>query len=899
MQKPTACARGRSVSPGTSDLNVVLLALMYVLSSFDSARSRGAIIALAFGLSAAASLVGADANRTRELIGKVQSSSDLAEKAHALQTLAVVGTAEAVPVLAGLLGDEKLGHYARDGLEQLGDATARAALREALGRLQGKALIGVIGSLATLRDEAAAAALGRLADGSADDVAAATLTALGRIGAADTRARLEGFLQHAVLARRAAAAEGILIHADALVVGGNPAAAKVLYSKIQHAEVPLPWQLAARRGAILTSGPEAVAMVVELLRSDMPEFRELALGVARELGRRGDARLTPALVGELSRLNPSWQAAVVTALVELGGPDVLKATEQVARDGQAEARVAAVRALGRMGADSSVALLLAAAVVESDSPLEEAAFASLSRIQAPAVEAQVVGLLPNVSVSRQVRLIGVLGDRKAQTVTLDLFRLARGSDPELAKAAFRALGQVLSPAQLPQLIAATMEVTDDPVKVLADRAIVTTSMKILEPSRAADAVLRAFHEATDLAAKAALLRPLSAIMRTVGPNHDVFVALRVALQDPNEAVRAAALTALTEWPNASPALTLLDVAATRDATPAVRELALQGAFRMIGNVAAGRERSSLDVVRAFQAAGRTVRTKEEKGLYVSAVGSLRRVEGVNLLKPYLDDPEVKSEAASALVQVAAALVGNKEFAQVKPLLERLAAGKDVEPEIKRQVAKLVRGPAAPPAKTKKGVASVAAPAAPLAPGQLFNGVDLANWDGDPGVWRVVDGVIVGGTLLGNPRNEFLATTRPYRNFVLKVDYKLTGTEGFVNAGVQVRSVRIDTPPNEMSGYQADIGAGHSGSLYDESRRKKFLARAAAVQVKRLEKVGDWNTYEIRCEGPRVEIRLNGEQTLIYTESDTSVSPDGLIALQIHGNCKAEVRYRNLFVEQLP
>ena len=133
-----------------------------------------------------------------------------------------------------------------------------------------------------------------------------------------------------------------------------------------------------------------------------------------------------------------------------------------------------------------------------------------------------------------------------------------------------------------------------------------------------------------------------------------------------------------------------------------------------------------------------------------------------------------------------------------------------------------------------------------------------------------------------------------------LEYKLVGTEGFVNGGVQFRSVRVALPPNEMSGYQADIGAGHSGSLYDESRRKKFLARADEAVVKQLEKAGDWNRYEIRCEGPKVELTLNGRKTLTFTEDDPTVQPDaGLIALQIHGNCKAEIAFRKLEITELP
>jgi hypothetical protein len=184
------------------------------------------------------------------------------------------------------------------------------------------------------------------------------------------------------------------------------------------------------------------------------------------------------------------------------------------------------------------------------------------------------------------------------------------------------------------------------------------------------------------------------------------------------------------------------------------------------------------------------------------------------------------------------------------------------------------------------------------PVSLFDGRSLAGWDGDPVVWRVRDGLIVGGSLQGNPRNEFLATTRSYTNFVLHLEYKLVGTEGFINSGVQVRSVRMLHPPNEMNGYQADIGAGHSGCLYDESRRNRFLARCSDDTIKRLEKPGDWNRYELRCEGARLQIWLNGEKTVDYSEPDSTLPQYGLIGLQIHGGNKAEVSFQNLTIQEL-
>ncbi|HVR87441.1 MAG TPA: DUF1080 domain-containing protein [Planctomycetota bacterium] len=181
---------------------------------------------------------------------------------------------------------------------------------------------------------------------------------------------------------------------------------------------------------------------------------------------------------------------------------------------------------------------------------------------------------------------------------------------------------------------------------------------------------------------------------------------------------------------------------------------------------------------------------------------------------------------------------------------------------------------------------------------LFDGKSLEGWEGDEKVWRVVDGVIVGGSLQGNKQNEFLTTKKSYKDFVLKLEYKLVGTEGFINSGVQIRSRRVAKPANEMKGYQADIGKGYSGSLYDESRRNKTLIKPDDEVIKKAEKPGDWNLYEIRCEGLRVVLKINGTQTIDYTEEDKTLEQEGLIGLQIHGGAKSEVSFRNITIEEL-
>lgn len=185
------------------------------------------------------------------------------------------------------------------------------------------------------------------------------------------------------------------------------------------------------------------------------------------------------------------------------------------------------------------------------------------------------------------------------------------------------------------------------------------------------------------------------------------------------------------------------------------------------------------------------------------------------------------------------------------------------------------------------------------PVPLFNGKDFAGWEGDTAkTWTIEDGVIVGGSLdTVVPRNEFLCTTRTYGDFELKVVFKLTGDKAKANAGIQFRTKRI---PNhhEVSGYQADMGQGYWGALYDESRRNKVLAKPEAKVIEKLVKHDDWNEYVIRCEGPRIRLSLNGTQTVDYTEPDDKIDRTGVIGLQVHGGAKAKVYYKSVTIEEL-
>lgn len=183
---------------------------------------------------------------------------------------------------------------------------------------------------------------------------------------------------------------------------------------------------------------------------------------------------------------------------------------------------------------------------------------------------------------------------------------------------------------------------------------------------------------------------------------------------------------------------------------------------------------------------------------------------------------------------------------------------------------------------------------------LFNSKNFNGWEGDTlKTWRIQNGAIVGGSLVtAVPHNDFLCTKRSYANFELKLKFKLSGTEGFINSGVQFRSKRLISPAYEMMGYQADLGAGYWASLYDESRRNKTLIAPSADLIQKILKPQDWNDYEIRAENRRIRIYLNGQLTVDYTETDESIPQTGIIGLQIHGGGKAEVAYKDIMMQEL-
>ncbi len=173
---------------------------------------------------------------------------------------------------------------------------------------------------------------------------------------------------------------------------------------------------------------------------------------------------------------------------------------------------------------------------------------------------------------------------------------------------------------------------------------------------------------------------------------------------------------------------------------------------------------------------------------------------------------------------------------------------------------------------------------------LFNGRDLDGWDGDPRLWSVRGGMIVGHTE-GVPMtdNSFLISRRTYGNFILRVQMKLRNH----NSGIQFRSERL--PDWVVRGYQADAaGDNYWGNIYEEKGRGT-LVDGWTGKGRMAVRLHDWNDYEILCDGDLIRLTLNGAVT---AEMHDTARLQGILAFQLHRGPPMEVYFRDIRIRIL-
>ncbi len=602
------------------------------------------------------------------------------EKARACQQLAIVGSPDAVRAIAPLLSDPQLGAYARAALEQIpGDAPA-AALRDALDSLSGGQLVGVINSLGVRKDANAVPGLSRLATGAEDQVAVAALIALGRIGTPDAIALLRGAFSRGP--HRDAVAEALVWSAENALANGRSEEALSLYNLLEQADLPRPLRIAVTRGALLARGP--AAEWPQFTSAD-PAIVEAAIAAARELP---DARVTRALAAALGEGDPPRQARLIAALAERSDASEHAALlERLATAHAAEVRIASLEALGNAARRSSIPVLLKA-LSSTDATESRTAASSLVRAKVPETDTIVLEALASAPSDSRARLLSVLGERQSRKAVPALLRHASSGNTEVARAAFDALAATATLDELPDVISAAVAITDSAVRDRAESALYTIALRQDDPAKRSRPFAAAYRRATGPEAAESLLE----VLAMLGDRTAAETIAEAYRKDQSPVVRETALRLLAHWSDPTPAPLLLDIFKAAD-DPAHRALALRGlvmsASQWKDHPEGGPRHPPAEMLSWLREARAAIRdVPEEKRLIISGLADLSSIEGIELVEPYLDDPQVARDAALAIIRAAGGLAEDARR-RLRPLIERIAATSG-DNAVRQQAAELLR-----------------------------------------------------------------------------------------------------------------------------------------------------------------------------------------------------------------
>ena len=579
-----------------------------------------------------------------KLVAVVQSAdADLHAKNQACRKLAVIGSADIADDLAPLLADEKLSHMIRYALEPIPGAAVDKAFRDALGKLQGEPLVGVINSVGVRRDAKAVDALTKRLKGDDVDAACAAAGSLGRIATDPAAAALAQARKSAKPgAMRRAVIDGSLDLAGQWARAGKANAAAGVYEELYRSAGLTYARVGAFTGLLVARPDQAVELIVAALSDKDRVIRATAIiHAATAKGPGVTERLAKALPG----LPTGTRAMLIAALAERHDAAALPALKTAAAGDDAEVRRAGVAALGKVG-DTTCVPVLTKALAQAD--LAEAATDSLRLLKGDGVDAAIVRAMTDADPAVSAILIEILADRKAATATTDILAQARAEDAAIRLASIKALGRVAGPEHLPAILKILVAADADPARAEAIRTVVLVCRRTPDQSAQANRVIDALAGARTTGEKTVLIEALGSIGGAKARK-----AVTDSLADRNSAVHDSAVRALAAWPDASAVEAVLDLLGeTTNKTH--RTLLLRGAIRMLGDSGRG----TGEVVGICKGLMAKARSAADRKLLLGALGQVADPAALEAISPLLADKAVQAEAELAMLAVAGKIVGS-------------------------------------------------------------------------------------------------------------------------------------------------------------------------------------------------------------------------------------------------
>ena len=561
-----------------------------------------------------------------------ESTTDAA-KLFICRQIYTFGDKDCIPFVAPMLVKQPGADMACYAIARMPGDEAVRALVGALANAEPAARVAIVDALGQRKDSETADILAKAAHDADKSVAQAAITALGLVGTPPATSALIS-----LLAEDPGTVEPALVDAAEQLVADEATLERGLET-YQQLETPAAKAAAMKAIAPRLYGTSGLDMIAQGLNEEERIVRTAAADALRGLPENA---LT-AFADKLAGLQPAAQIMVVSVFVDRAVPEACAAVAELVKSADADVRLAAIEALGRIGDEDSSVPLLAQMAAGDDAEAAKAARKSLALINGPAIDNAFVKLLQSDDAKIKTEAISALADRNAQQLVPEILKVAADPNEKLRQDAFKTLAKLGRAEDVPALVGLLVKETADGPRAQAESAIVAVARKAKDPARATVAALDAFAATKDNAAvRAGLVR----VLGKLGDN-SALDALRADLNSPDAQLQEASVRALMEWPTAAPAEDLANVAAS-GASDTVKKLALRGYLRLVGLA------TDQHVEKRVAMYEKGLALASEPGEKVMALAGLAECPSTaahDVIKRYENDATVGAEAKLALDKI--------------------------------------------------------------------------------------------------------------------------------------------------------------------------------------------------------------------------------------------------------
>jgi HEAT repeat protein len=384
---------------------------------------------------------------------------------------------------------------------------------------------------------------------------------------------------------------------------------------------------------------KTVQLVVDLLTDKDKDIRALGLQQIREEAKGTEA--TKQFAALLPKLAPDAQVGLINALADRGDVAARSAVLEMLKSNDASVRTAVLHALRTLGTAADVPVLIRA-FSGAAGPDKDAARDSLTRMTSDAASSAIAAALASAKAPTRAELIAILTARHASVAVPGLIAAAVDNDAKVRTAAMAALAELAGPEQVPAMVRGILKAAPGAEREAAERAVAAVLARIEDPAKRAAPLLAAMAK-LDSTEYTVLLPTLG---RVGGP--DALAVVEVAIADANLRRHAAGIRALCNWPDATVAAKLESMTqAARDSSERTQLL------RALIRVAALHDkRTDADRLALLKRSMELTTSDDEQNAVVKRCRSIRTIESLRYLVPYLDKPPLAQEACASVVELA-------------------------------------------------------------------------------------------------------------------------------------------------------------------------------------------------------------------------------------------------------